>query len=104
MPKLAGGALSSYVPRGLQGVIAGGGQVPAMAYAVSQGANPAAFIPGLLAQSPRLVGNIANVYGMAKGPLSQFPLSTTSKVSRPLGLLSNQIQNNEELQNRGLLQ
>ena len=112
MPKLAGGALSSYVPRGLQGVIAGGGQVPAMAYAVSQGANPAAFIPGLLAQSPRLVGNMANIYGMAKGrnlpftntPIRQLPLSATSKVSRPLGLLSNEMQNNEALQNRGLLQ
>ena len=95
--------MESYVPRGLQGVIAGGVQVPAMAYAVSQGANPAAFIPGLLAQSPRLVGNVANTYGMAKGPLSKFPLSATSKVTRPMGLISNEMQNNQALQNRGLL-
>ena len=103
MPKLAGGALSSYVPRGLQGVIAGGGQVPLMAYSAIQGTNPAMFLPGLLAQSPRVVGTAANLYGKAKGPLSQFPLSATSKVSRPMGLISNEMQNNQALQNRGLL-
>ena len=104
MPKLAGGALSSYVPRGLQGAIAGGGQVPLMAYSAIQGTNPAMFLPGLLAQSPSVVGTAANLYGKAKGPLSQFPLSATSKVSRPMGLISNEMQNNQALQNRGLLQ
>lgn len=104
MPKLAGGALSSYVPRGLQGAIAGGGQVPLMAYSAMQGTNPAFFLPGLLAQSPRVVGTGANLYGKSKGFLSKFPLSRTSKFSRPMGLISNEMQNNQELQNRGLLQ
>lgn len=103
MPKLAGSALSSYVPRGLQGAIAGGGQLPFMAYQVMQGANPLAFAPGLLAQSPKVVGNIANVYGMGKGLARKVPFSAISKVSRPIGLISNEVQNNQALQNRGLL-
>ena len=52
----------------------------------------------------KIVGsNTGTIYGMAKGPLSKFPLSATSKVTRPMGLISNEMQNNQALQNRGLL-
>lgn len=59
MPKLAGQALSAKMPRGLMQAVAGGAGAAAFF-------NPALWpvvVPGLIASSPRLVGEGANVLG-----------------------------------------
>lgn len=76
MPALAGQAMSSWTPRGLGGAVAGGLGIGS--YALG---GPAAAIPALAAQSPRLVGEAALAAGRVGGAAG----SASNKLSGLLG-------------------
>jgi hypothetical protein len=68
MPKLAGQALSSAAPRGLQGLLIGG--IPMAAYTM---ADPT-ILAGLLATSPWLMGEASHAMGRLKKPVKRAAL------------------------------
>jgi len=65
MPALAGQALNSAVPRGIQGALAGSGAAVGIPAALTGALNPG-ILGGLLASSPRLVGEAAFAMGNAR--------------------------------------
>lgn len=82
LPAVAGQAMSSVTPRGLQGVAATGTGLLGMT-------NPAALAV-LPFQSPRLVGEAAYALGRAGGKAAQIPQKLLSRTPVPQ-LLSNQM-------------
>jgi hypothetical protein len=74
MPALAGQAMNSWTPRGLGGLVAGGAGLAGIGTL-----NPA-FIPVMLGQSPRLMGEAAYYAGKAAKPVSKF-----SQAASPYG-------------------
>ena len=89
LEKVAGQALKSPVPTGIYAAGAGTAGLTGAALA-SQGIINPAIIGGLLATSPRLVGNVANTLGKAEGLIS--PTLQASRLSGEIGM------------NRGLLE
>lgn len=119
MAKLAGQSLNTLTPRGLQSLIpsaslAGGAML------ASGGINPLSIVPGLIAGSPRIMGEAAYYSGVASRPfaaannaISKLPSPVRTAIrptnllrtSRAVGLLDRPIdENRTALQNRGLLQ
>ena len=80
LPALAGQSLNQLTPRGIQRVI-GGGQIGASALGY---VDPINLIPGLAAQSPRLVGETALKVGQAQRGLNKLPITETLRTTRPL--------------------
>lgn len=70
MPKLAGQAMSSWLPRGLSGAEAGIEGTGAIM------TGNAAYLPLLAASSPRIVGEATNMAGRLAGALQQSPVAT----------------------------
>lgn len=101
IPALAGQSLQQFTPQGLQR-LTGTSTFGAGATGL---VDPISTVGLLAAQSPRIVGETAFKLGQASkyaGGLVN-PLATTSRVTRPFGLLQNQNQALEN-KNRGLLQ
>ncbi len=65
MPALAGQALNSWWPRGIQGAVAGSGAALGVPAALTGAASPA-LVGGLLGSSPRLMGEAAFAMGNAR--------------------------------------
>lgn len=102
MSQLAGQSLSSFTPRGLQGLTAGG-QIGLGTYgAVSGAVDPLSLIPSLAIQSPRLMGESAYAIGKSLGGINRATpyVGAAGKVTRPMGILG---QENKALEKRGLL-
>lgn len=73
MPALAGQALGTWTPRGMQGAVAGAGELGALGYGLMT-ANPALVgtaLSGAALSSPRLMGNVAYRAGAAGRPVSK---------------------------------
>ena len=92
MSKLAGQSLSSWTPRGIQGL--GAGSVAAYGAFVDP-----TLLAGLAFQSPRLMGEAAYKLGQGANIAGKVPVVPLSQSARAAGLLSNQA-----LEKRGLLQ
>jgi hypothetical protein len=86
LPALAGQSLNQLTPRGIQRVI-GGGQIGASALGY---VDPINLIPGLAAQSPRLVGETALKVGQAQRGLNKLPITETLRTTRPLVSATNE--------------
>ena len=102
LSKLAGHSLASWTPRGLAGVTATG-QMGLGGYGLVSGAvNPAALIPTLLMQSPRVMGELAHGAGKFSNVADKVlpRTSAVGRVTRYPGILE---QQNQALKNRGLL-
>jgi hypothetical protein len=95
-PAIAGQALSSWTPRGLQGLIAGGG-APAMALM----GNPVAAVTMAAGSSPRLVGEMAYGAGrMAAGGRNALASATRGAIpAQTKNALSEEIMANPVLRN-----
>ena len=120
--KLAGQSLNTLGPRGFANLIPSA-SILAGTVASGAGMNPLAVLPSLIAGSPRLMGELSYGAGVATKPISlaskkvnelskKIPAPVKNilkpnnlfKGSRVLGLLDSVNQNQQELQNRGLLQ
>lgn len=82
MPALAGQALSSFTPRGLQGATA----IPSATIA-GYAINPAAALGSLLTSSPRLVGEAAYLYGKGKKYVAPALKGLTGTKAQRIALL-----------------
>lgn len=84
MPALAGQAMSSFTPRGLQGAVASAAGIGSL------------LEPSLLAtlplQSPRLVGEAAYAFGRASGSASQGMNQATNALAAKLGMSPNALR------------
>ena len=89
LERVAGQALKSPVPTGLNALSTAGAGMGGAALA-SQGIINPAILTGLLATSPKIVGNVANTLGKAEGLIS--PTLQASRLSGEIGM------------NRGLLE
>lgn len=90
--KLAGQNLSSWAPRGLRAQISAA-QIPtAIATAFVHPAISAALLADLVVQSPRLVGEAANLVGRALGPIAR---AFSGAPVRPLAYAGYQAEKNQ---------
>ena len=87
-PRLAGGALESTMPRGIAGAVTGAGLGGASGLtAAAMMANPwalVAAVPGLLASSPRLMGELYYYAGKAAGAPGRLVDKLPSQISKPI--------------------
>ena len=87
-PRLAGGALEATMPRGIAGAVTGAGLGGASGLtAAAMMANPwalVAAVPGLLASSPRLMGELYYGAGKAAGAPGRLVDKLPSQISKPI--------------------
>ncbi len=91
LPQLAGQALSSKTPRGLQGLSAGSVAAYGIPTALSGLISPAA-LAGIPLQSPRLMGEIALKAGQAQRYAGKVPTGDILRTVRPISSATRDIE------------
>ena len=91
LPQLAGQALSSKTPRGLQGLTAGSVAAYGIPTALSGLISPAA-LAGIPLQSPRLMGEVALKAGQAQRIARKVPIGDILRIARPISSATRDIE------------